>query len=174
MKDYSAAIQTLMLATNKIDGVYYYFARQMGLKENELAFLYALHDGKPHTQKEISEVWIIPKTTLNTVVKECFAKGYIRFGQERGKEKTLYLTDRGESYADGVLGRIREAENRAMAAALEKFSPEFADAADYFADCLHREFAEMKEALSAEKRPAAGGKERKGKSLGRKGEKDGL
>lgn len=66
---HSEIIQKLMVATNKIDGVYYYFAKRLGLKENEFFFLYALSDGKPHTQKEICDLWLIPKTTLNTVVR---------------------------------------------------------------------------------------------------------
>ena len=57
MQDYSERIRKLMIATNKIDGVYYYFAKRLGLKENELALLYALSDGLAHTQKEICELW---------------------------------------------------------------------------------------------------------------------
>lgn len=144
MQDYSERIRKLMIATNKIDGVYYYFAKRLGLKENELALLYALSDGRAYTQKEICELWLIPKTTLNTVVRDCLRQGYIRFCPgEHPKEKRMQLTPEGETYADGALARIREAENRAMGAALEKFSAVFVDAADYFADCLHAEFSKM-------------------------------
>lgn len=146
--DYPERIRKLMIATNKIDGVYYYFAKEMGLKENEFCFLYALSDGRQYTQKEICDLWLIPKTTLNTVVRECLRQGYIRFcGNGHSREKRMELTESGKKYAGGALGQIREAECRAMQKTLEKFSPRFADAADYFADRLHEEFSKMKTEL---------------------------
>ena len=65
-----------MIAVNKIDGLYYFAAKKLGLKANSLALLYALDDGQPHSQKRICEEWLIPRTTINTVVKECVAKGF--------------------------------------------------------------------------------------------------
>ena len=59
----------------------------------------------------------------------------------------MELTESGKKYAGGALGQIREAECRAMQKTLEKFSPRFADAADYFADRLHEEFSKMKAEL---------------------------
>lgn len=142
---HSEIIQKLMVATNKIDGVYYYFAKRLGLKENEFFFLYALSDGKPHTQKEICDLWLIPKTTLNTVVRGCLRQGYIRFCEGgHSREKKMVLTPSGKRYAGGALGLVRGAESRAMEKTLEKFSPAFVDAADCFADLLHEEFSRMK------------------------------
>ena len=40
MKNYDSEIRRFMLAINKIDGVYYYFAKKMGINENTLAVLY--------------------------------------------------------------------------------------------------------------------------------------
>lgn len=44
MEDSYENIRRLMLAINKIDGSYYFFARKLGVKENTLALLYALDD----------------------------------------------------------------------------------------------------------------------------------
>lgn len=72
----------------------------MGLKENTLSLLYALDDGAPHTQKQICEEWLIPKTTINTVVKECVANGYVTLAPgEHSHEKLICLTERGKGYA---------------------------------------------------------------------------
>ena len=70
-------ISRLVTAINKIDGAYYFCARRMSLRENTLALLYALHDGQPHTQKQIVEDWLIPKTTINTAVRELKREGYL-------------------------------------------------------------------------------------------------
>ena len=86
MEDPSVLARRLILAATRMDGAYYYFARHSGVPENQLALFYALSDGKPHSQKEICEDWLIPKTTINTVVKEQVAAGHLtlRAGEGRG------------------------------------------------------------------------------------------
>ncbi|MCQ4991523.1 MarR family transcriptional regulator, partial [[Clostridium] symbiosum] len=77
MKDYREEIRRIMVSVNVIDGIYAMGAKKIGIKDNSLSLLYVLDDGKPHSQKEICEYWLIPKTTLNTIVKECVNAGYI-------------------------------------------------------------------------------------------------
>lgn len=36
-------VRRIMLATNKVDGVYYLLGKQCGVNENTLAFLYSSH-----------------------------------------------------------------------------------------------------------------------------------
>lgn len=78
--------------------------------------LYALDDGKPHSQKQIYEEWLIPKTTLNTIVKELESDGYVRMeiipGQRR--EMNIYLTEAGKKYARQVLDSFYPAEEDAF------------------------------------------------------------
>ena len=77
MEGHVEMIRRLMLAINRVDGAYYYFSKKMGMKVNTLTLLYALDDGKPHSQKQISQDWLVPKTTLNTNVKELAEAGYV-------------------------------------------------------------------------------------------------
>ena len=73
------------------------------MKENVLALLYALDDGQPHTQAEIARDWQIPKTTVNTNIKELKAAGYVAFlPSQAGREKALVLTEAGRAYARRV------------------------------------------------------------------------
>lgn len=140
MSEQDRMLRRLYLATNRIDGGYYFFARRAEVKENVLALLYALDDGQPHTQTEIARDWLIPKTTVNTNVKELVAAGYAAFHPgQGGREKALVLTEAGRAYAKKIQGGSYEAERAALAMTLERFSPEFVDAMDYFADCLCRE-----------------------------------
>ena len=137
-------VRRIMLATNKIDGVYYLFGKKCGINENTLAFLYALADGKPHSQKEISDEWIIPRTTINSIVKTMLARGYIQFCSEHHtKEKAIVLTETGKEYADKYLTDIYLAEEKAISRTLQKFKPEFVSALEAFSDCLHEEFQEI-------------------------------
>ena len=44
--------------TDSFQRAYYFCARRMSLRENTLALLYALSDGEPHTQKQVSADWL--------------------------------------------------------------------------------------------------------------------
>ena len=109
-------VNRLMTALYGVDAVYEEFSRKLGYKGNMMKLLYALNDGVPHSQKEICEEWSIPKTTLNTLVKECEAKGYLVFHSIPGKrrEKHIFLTDSGKEYAERVLEKIYRAEATAI------------------------------------------------------------
>lgn len=133
-------VRRLMAAINRIDGIWYLLAKKSGVKVNTLSLLFALDDGLPHTQKQICEEWIIPRTTINTVVQECAQMGYLELRQRaRSKEKELILTPKGMQYAKKVLAMYYQAENEAMRRTLEQYSPEFIDAVKQYADFLKEE-----------------------------------
>ena len=59
-----------------VDSFYDEFAKQSNVSSALLWVLYALNDGNSHTQIEISNDWELPKTTVNTVIKEIQKNGY--------------------------------------------------------------------------------------------------
>ena len=134
MEPIREAIRRATVALNRIDEIYYRSAKALGTKENTLALLYALDDGGSHTQKQICREWLIPKTTLNTVVRECVEAGYIRL-EQHSREKTICLTESGRAYAQGLLAPLYAAEEAAMADA-----PELAEALERFAQRFQTEF----------------------------------
>lgn len=134
-------VRRIMLATNKLDGVYYLLGKQCGVNENTLAFLYALADEKPHSQKEISDEWLIPRTTINSIVKTMLASGYIEFGAgTHPKEKALILTQSGREYADKLFSEIYAAEEKVILATLKHYPAEFVSALEDFGNRLLEEF----------------------------------
>ncbi len=137
-------VRRIMLSTNQIDGVYYFLAKQLGVNENMLAFLYALADGKPHSQKEICDKWLIPRTTINSIVKTMLSDGYIMFSEHRhAKEKTLVLTKVGQEYTDKLLADIYLAEEHAIVETLKQYPTEFVLALEDFSSRLYGEFQKM-------------------------------
>ena len=121
-------------ACNKMDGAYYFCGKKLGIKENTLTIIYALEDGQPHSQKQISEEWLLPKTTINTVIKECVQKGYLVLHQEaHTKEKMVHLTEAGKIYAQDILSHLRLAELAAFRAVKEKYPVDFAEIFEEFA-----------------------------------------
>ena len=112
----SADMRRIFTAMNLIDGLYNVGAKWNGVKTNTLYLLYAVGDGEPHTQKSICDDWLIPRTTLNTIVKECKADGYVTLEPVPGRKRDLYirLTEQGKAFADEVLAPICEAEQKAI------------------------------------------------------------
>lgn len=85
-----------------------------------------LGDEKEHSQKQICEEWLMPRTTLNTVVKECINDGYIILSsQQHSKEKTISLTPKGKEFTEKVLKPVYEIENDVMKKVIEEFSEDF-------------------------------------------------
>ncbi len=109
-------IRRIMISVNKIDGIYEKTSRQMGVKANVTWVLYALDDGMAHSQKQICEEWLIPKTTLNTIIKELERDGYVTLEAISGhrRERNICLTQSGKKYARKALDSLYRAEGKAV------------------------------------------------------------
>lgn len=95
-----------------VDSFYNEFAKQSNVSSALLWVLYALNDGESHTQIEISTDWELPKTTVNTVVKELEQNGYVELIPIKGKrrEMAIVLTPEGNEYADDILSDLYKKE----------------------------------------------------------------
>ena len=140
MDDPSVLARRLILATTRMDGAYYYFARRSGVPENLLALFYALADCRPHSQKEICEDWLIPKTTINTIVKEQVAVGNLTLRAGEGREKIICLTEAGRAYADKAISALCAAERAAAERTIAKHGAGFVAAVEDFTEALWREY----------------------------------
>ncbi len=98
----------------KIDGFYSEYAKRLDVKENLLWILYALNDGKIHSQKEICSNWDLPRSTVNTIMKELEHDGYIKLSQIKGEKRELevQLTEKGNRYSSELLSGLYEIEKR--------------------------------------------------------------
>lgn len=117
-----------------VDSFYNEFAKKSKVSSALLWVMYALNDGKPHTQIEISNDWELPKTTVNTVIKDIQKDGYVELIPIKGKrrEMSIVLTESGKTFADNVLSELYKSEAKAfeslsveereMAAVLEKLA----------------------------------------------------
>lgn len=143
MKHYRDEIRNLMITTTILDRVYEVAAKKIGVKSNILELFYALDDGKPHSQSEICHEWLVPKTTINTLIQECIRDGYITLLSETGsKEKVICLTDKGKEYARQMLDVVYKIERDAYIATIDKFSSEFLEAMSCFTNRLNDGFTD--------------------------------
>ena len=95
-----------------VDSYYNEFAKRSNVSAALLWVLYALNDGNSHTQIEISSDWELPKTTVNTVIKEIQKDGYVELVHIKGKrrEMAIVLTETGREFADNVLSDLYKKE----------------------------------------------------------------
>ncbi len=126
-------IERLARCITRIDGKYYDLAKRCSAGENEVYVLYSLAGGQQLSQKAIADEWHIPKTTINYAVNRLKREGFIQVTAADGREKLLALTPQGAEYAENALKDMLEAEKCAMKKTLEKYSPQFIDALEFFA-----------------------------------------
>ena len=89
------------------------WAREQGLSSNGALILYSLYEAKEScTQKSISQMWSIPKQTVNTILKEFSANGYIELltDKEDKRNKLITLTPEGTAYAGKIVEALHKRE----------------------------------------------------------------
>lgn len=141
------AARRLIRALYNIDETYYLNEGKRKLSDTELCVMYALDDGKPHSQIEISQNFILPKTSVNTIIKRWEKEGYLSLTPIQGKRREMHilLTDAGREYAAGFLGFLYRAEDKALKKTVEKYSDSFIEAIEFFGVRLKEAFDEEQE-----------------------------
>lgn len=133
----------LAKAACALDGAYDRLAKHLGIKGNLLWLLYILDDGAPHSQKQICEDWLFPKTTINTLTKECQGAGYITLHTIPGRKRELHiqLTEAGRDYVRQKLQAFYRGEEAALRATLQSCPPEFVSYLETYTQNLKAAFA---------------------------------
>ena len=107
------------------NALYSEWAKQHGITYNMLMILCTVYEKGVCTQKQIAEEWLIPKQTVHTIVKELERRGYVRFRPGRDqKEKKISFTESGQAYAEEILEKMFQMEDRVM----ERMGPEMRQA----------------------------------------------
>lgn len=96
--------------------IYHNIALKLELSESALLILYAIVDlGDGCTQKDISEMYYMSKQTINTSVKNLEKSGYIKFKQDKGNNKQIFLTLSGKKLAEKKITPVINVENNVFA-----------------------------------------------------------
>lgn len=147
MDDNRKNIRRIANAICEIDGAYYLLSKTAGVKENLFWLLYSLDDGEFHSQKQICDDWGLPRATVNTLIKECEAAGYITLQSIPGRKRELQicLTEAGILYTREALKDVYEAEENALKETMSKCSPSFISDLELFTANLKNAFGKMTE-----------------------------
>ena len=141
MEETHEKVRRFMIAFNRIDALYVDSMRTFGVKGNLFFLFYAIADGKAYSQKQICDDWKIPRTTLNTIVRECVKDGLVQLVPRGNKEKDILLTQKGRQIVDEVFGPIFAAESRVMKPFLAAGALEMMEK---MADSFEAAFAKLK------------------------------
>lgn len=86
--------------------IYSDWAKKHGISYNALLILYSLWNAKHYcTQKMICDQWMLPKQTVNTILKDFEKKELVAFGPTPydQRKRGIRLTDAGIAYAQDVI-----------------------------------------------------------------------
>lgn len=101
---------------NRVDRLYYKWAKAHGISYNVLAVLYVAYKDPESTQKVVSEEWSLPKQTVNTVCKDLCARGLLILekSERDGREMRLTLTEAGKELARPVVDELIGVESEIL------------------------------------------------------------
>lgn len=97
--------------------MYEEWAKANGLSVNCLLVLSAIYDGKEDcTQKKISQRWMVPKQTVNMILKDLEKQGLVELRpmQEDKRNKVICFTQEGKEYANTIMSKLRKVEMNAI------------------------------------------------------------
>lgn len=125
-------------ALSRTRGIYFAFARKIGLNYNELLILYLLYETTACTQKQICEDYALPKQTVNNIITELLKKGYITATPDENDKrgKVLQLTDTGKRYSEQYLIPLLEIEQTVVSKMGAEKLQDFIDAANLYGTIL--------------------------------------
>ena len=96
----------------RIRGAYAAWCSANGLNYYVMLVFYSLSYDKLRTQKEICDVYRIPKQSLNNVITTLRKEGYLELvpDEKNRREKVLILTEKGQVYAEEKMNPLKEME----------------------------------------------------------------
>lgn len=100
-----------------MNDLYEAWARQHGLHSFSLYVLKSLYENPDGcTQKRICEEWMLPKQTVNSILKSFEERGYTtsQVSETDRRKRLLFLTDAGAAYARGIIGELDQVEENIM------------------------------------------------------------
>ena len=99
-----------------LEMIYDSYARSVGISYTTLFILNLISQYEVCTQKIICERTMLPKQTVNNVIKKLSEQGYLQLEEipDNSKSKRILFTKKGNEYAEPMIKHIQDAENSAM------------------------------------------------------------
>lgn len=134
----------LMKSVNRVEFTFEEIQRSLG-EQGKLGWLfYILDDGRAHSQHQIAKDWMIPRSTLNAIVKKAQEAGFVELRPvpKTRRELEVFLTPKGQEAADQLLTPYKELEDQALQETIEKYSDHFIEVFDFFSKNLEKKIVQ--------------------------------
>lgn len=97
-------------------GIYSLWSKEHNISYNEMLVLYTIRDNSYCTQKQICNNYLLPRQTINNVIKSMKEKGLITISDKykNGKEKSFVLTKKGQEYSKPFYVSLEKIETKAI------------------------------------------------------------
>jgi len=104
---------TLKEIWHKMDSLYVFYAKSVGLNFTTILVLQLLYDSADvYTQKEVCEKLSLPKQLVNSIIKSFWEQGYVELKEAKDRRnKKIIVTGKGMEYAAKVLKPLKDAES---------------------------------------------------------------
>lgn len=93
--------------------IYNDWSKAQGVSYNEVMIWVSLHNNRVAcTQKQICDDWLLPKQTVNTIMREFERRGYIVYTQSESdrRQKNISLTPEGLQLSEQIVPKLHELE----------------------------------------------------------------
>ncbi len=129
-------VEKVNSAVSRINSLYGRWSKKYGLNYSSLMVICAMENTCGCNQKYICDKWMLPKQTVNTVLSDFKARGYVTFSTDPNdkREKIVRYTEDGQRFSDSVLSKLHIAEERAFAKLGNELRAHYVRANDMFCD----------------------------------------
>lgn len=114
-------LEKLVREFNRLDketnDLYHEVALGMGLSDSAFCILYILNDrGDGCLQRDICAEAFVSKQTVNSSIRRLEGEGYLCLRRGKGRDKHIFLTEKGRQFVAGRVVPVMEAEKAAFSA----------------------------------------------------------
>lgn len=97
----------------KLIDIYHDASQRSGMSSSMFDILYSIVEiGDGCRQKDICQTCYIPKQTVHSSIRKMAEDGYLTLAAGKGREKQIFLTEKGKMITEKKILPIIEAENK--------------------------------------------------------------
>lgn len=137
-----AQLNLISIQMSRILNLYQNWAQKHNINYNTLTILYILQmEESTITQKQISYKYLIPKQTVNNIIKSLSNDGYVTLVTEENdkREKKIFLSEKGLEFSQKLLSPLFEIEERVMGKVGDEMAQQLINSLSMFGDVFEQE-----------------------------------
>lgn len=142
-------VQRINCLSNELEMIYHQAARKLGVSDSILCVLYMIYEkGDGCLLYDICMESGISKQTINSAIRKLEDEQILYLKQDKGKKKRIFLTEKGNDYAEKTAARLYEAESLAFGELSEEECKLYLQLMKKYTDAFRIQIEKMEEELA--------------------------